>query len=571
MCGASAASRWTGSRRRSNAVVIAATNRAPSLTPPRYARRRNRPCGRRVAEELENSAWSRFTVMTPEGQVRGWITFSAAAEAGEKVARIQALVPDQVSDVDAVVVGAGPNGLAAAVTLAAAGLSVQVVEGASDAGGGCRTEALTLPGFAHDVCSSIHPLAMASPFFRRFDLAAHGVRLLVPEASYAQPLAGGRAAVAYPSLDRTVAELGADGASWRRLMQPLVDRADAILPAVLAPLRGVPPKPLRAARFAPVGPRSASALAARLTGENARALFAGVAAHAMLPLDRAPSGGFGAVLALLAHSVGWPAVEGGSRRITDALVNELKALGGSVVTGEWVRSLDQLPRARAVLLDLAPRQLLELAGDRLPSSYVRALSRYRYGPGVCKVDWALGGPVPWSAAECARAATVHVGGAFEEVARSEAHVAAGRHPEAPYVLVVQAGVVDPGRAPTGHHALWGYCHVPPGSTVDMSDRIEAQIERFAPGFRDLILARSVITASDQARRHPNYVGGDINVGMASLRQTIFRPTVRWNNYATPLRGIYLCSAATPPGGGVHGQCGMHAADAALRREFGRIV
>ena len=473
-----------------------------------------------------------------------------------------------MTDFDAVVVGAGPNGLAAAVTLAAAGLTVHVVEGASTPGGGCRTEQLTLPGIRHDVCSTIHPLAVASPFFRRFDLAARGVKLRYPEVAYAQPFDDGTAAAAYQCLSRTVDELGAGGPSWRRLMQPLVEHADAIVPAVLAPLRSVPAQPLRAARFGRHALRSAAAVAARLDGAPARALFSGVAAHAMLPLNRSPTGGFGTMLAMLAHAVGWPAVEGGSQRITDALVDELRATGGTIETGRWVTSLSALPPSRVVLLDVAPQQLLDLAGGTVPAAYSRQLRGYRYGPGVCKIDWALSAPVPWTAEVCRRSATVHLGGTFEEVARSEAEVATGRHPEAPYTLVVQAGVVDPTRAPSGRQGLWAYCHVPAGSTVDMTERIEAQIERFAPGFRDLILARSVLTAADEQAAHPNYVGGDINVGAATIRQTLFRPTVRWDNYRTPMRGVYLCSSATPPGGGVHGMCGFNAARSVLRHEFG---
>jgi phytoene dehydrogenase-like protein len=385
---------------------------------------------------------------------------------------------------DAIVVGSGPNGLAAAVTLAAAGLQVRVVEGASTLGGGCRTEALTLPGFRHDVCSAAHPLAVASPFFAAFGLPAHGVRLCYPDVAFAHPLDGGRAAVAYPNLRRTVDSLGAGGPSWGRLMQPLVDRADAIIPAVLAPLRAIPEHPVRSARFVRPALRSAAAVARGLDGADARALFAGAAAHAMLPLTQSPSGGFGVLLGLLAHTVGWPVVESGSAGIADALVAALLARGGSVETGHWVSSLAELPDARVVLLDLAPRQLLELAGARLPAAYARALRRFRYGPGVCKLDWALSGPVPWAASECRRAGTVHLGGTFAEVGQAEADVAAGRHPAAPFVLVVQAGVVDPTRAPAGQHALWGYCHVPAGSTVDMTASIEAQLERFAPGFRE---------------------------------------------------------------------------------------
>jgi phytoene dehydrogenase-like protein len=470
--------------------------------------------------------------------------------------------------VDAVVVGSGPNGLAAAITLARAGRSVVVYEGAASIGGGCRTEELTLPGFRHDVCSSVHPLALASPFFAGLDLSARGVRLLQPEVAYAQPLDGGQAALAYRSLSRTAEELGVGGPSWQALLAPLVDRSDGIVDAVLAPLR-VPRHPIRAARFAPVALRSATAVASRLQGAAARALFAGVSAHAMRPLNRPPTAAFGALLGLLAHSVGWPVVEGGSAGLADALVDVLDEAGGRIETGRWINSLAELPSARAVLLDLAPRQLLDLAEGRLPSFYASQLRRFRYGPGVCKVDWALSGPVPWTNAGTRLAATVHVGGAFDEVARAEASVAAGVHPERPFVLVVQAGVVDATRAPNGQQALWGYCHVPSGSTVDMTARIEAQIERFAPGFRDLILARSVRTAAEQQELHPNYIGGDIAVGAATLRQTVFRPTVRWDNYRTPLAGVYLCSSATPPGGGVHGMCGVYAARSALRHEFGR--
>ena len=469
---------------------------------------------------------------------------------------------------DAVVVGAGPNGLAAAITMAAAGLSVHVVEGADTPGGGCRTEELMLPGARHDVCSTVHPLALASPFLSRLNLDKRGVRLLQPEVAFAQPLDGGRAGAVLPSVDTTADTLGSDARAWRRLFGPLAERADAIVPAVLAPMRGVPDRPLQAARFGPPAVRSAKGLARRFESEEARALIAGVSAHSMRPLDRPVTGGFGLLLGLLAQTVGWPVVEGGSQRLTDALVGVLSDLGGTVETGQWVSSLDELPRSEAVLLDLAPTQLAALAGDRLPASYQRALRRYEYGPGVCKVDWVLSGPVPWAAEACRRAGTVHVGGTFEEVARAEAEVAAGRHADSPYVLVVQPSLVDPTRAPAGQHVLWAYCHVPNGSDVDMTERIEAQIERFAPGFRDLVVARSVLTAVDEQRLHPNYVGGDINVGAATLMQTVARPTLRWNNYRTPLRGVYLCSSATPPGGGVHGMCGEFAARTALRDVFG---
>ena len=460
-------------------------------------------------------------------------------------------------------VGSGPNGLAAAVTLARAGLSVHVIEGAVTPGGGCRTEELTLPGFRHDVCSAVHPLAAASPFFTGTDLAARGVRLLTPKVAFAHPLDGGRAAAVAGSVAETAGGLGPDGGAYRRLLDPLVREVGLTLPAILAPLRSVPGHPLAMARFGLEGILPASLLARRFRTEEARALLAGVAAHAMLPLTAPLTSAFGLVLMTAAHAVGWPVAEGGSAAITDALVAELTSLGGQVETGRWVQSLDSLPRARAVLLDVTPRQLLQLAGDRLGAAHRGALQRFRYGPGVCKVDWALSGPVPWQAAACREAGTVHLGGAFEEVARSESEVAAGKVPERPYCIVAQPGVVDPTRAPAGKQTLWAYCHVPAGSTADMADRIEAQIERFAPGFRDLILARAVRTAAGMEQYNPNYVGGDINGGAGTLRQTIFRPTPRWNPYRTPIRGVYLCSASTPPGGGVHGMCGAWAARTAL--------
>jgi len=471
-------------------------------------------------------------------------------------------------DFDAVVVGAGPNGLAAALTLAAAGLRVQVVEGASTAGGGCRTAELTVPGVRHDVCSTVHPLAAASPFFRWMRLQERGVRLLHPEVAFAHPLPQADAGAVYRSIEATADGLGADGRRWARTYQPLVDRLDDIVPAALAPLRRIPSHPVRAGRFAPIALRSAAGVTGRFRGEQAKALVAGVSAHAMLPLDRLPTGAFGALLTLLAHGVGWPVVEGGSQVIVDVMTSALTELGGQVVTGHWVSSLDELPPSRVVLFDLAPSQVAEICGDRLPGRYQTALRRYRHGPGVCKVDWALSGPVPWLDEACRRAGTVHVGGTFDEVAAAEGEVAAGRHPERPFALVVQPSLVDPTRAPDGRQVLWAYCHVPAHSTVDMTAAIEAQIERFAPGFRDLVVARSTMTAADEQQMHPNYVGGDINVGAATLRQMLFRPVVRWNDYATPNPTLFLCGSATPPGGGVHGMCGHNAARSVLRKAFG---
>jgi len=471
-------------------------------------------------------------------------------------------------DADALIVGSGPNGLAAGVVLAAAGLRVVVYEAAQSAGGGCRTEDLTLAGFVHDLCSAAHPLAVASPFFQRFDLSSRGVRLLQPELPFAHPLGGDRAVAVLPSVGETASALGADAPRYRRLFGPLVRHEEAITDAVLSSMRAFPRKPIPAAGFAFKGLRSASAVAGRFQTAKARALIAGVSAHSMLPLDRPITGGLGLLLGTLAHAVGWPVVEGGSAGITDAMVAAIEAAGGEIRTGVTVRSLSELPPARAVLLDLTPRAVVDLAGDRLPARYRRELSRFRYGVGVCKVDWALSGPVPWSAELCRRAGTLHLGGSFEEIAFAESEVAAGRHAESPYVLAVQPSVVDPSRAPVGQHTLWAYCHVPAGSTLDVSASIAGQIERFAPGFRDLVLASSTRTAADHQAHNANYVGGDISAGVQDLRQTLARPGFSWNPYRTPIQGHYLCSSSTPPGPGVHGRCGELAALTALRDVFG---
>lgn len=465
---------------------------------------------------------------------------------------------------DAIVVGSGPNGLAAAVTLARAGLEVLVYEGAESPGGGCRTAELTLPGFHHDVCSSVHPLLLASPFFDGIDLWGRGVRLCQPEVAFAHPIDGGRAAAVVSSVEETAATLAADAARYRRLLGPLVRDVPSIVPTVLSPMRSVPSRPLAMARFGARGVLPVSAMVRGFATDEGRALLAGAAAHAMRPMTGALTGAFALLFSMLAHAVGWPVVEGGSGRVVEALVGELESQGGRVVTGSWVRDMAELPPNRATLLDISPDQLLTLAGDRLPPGYRRQLRRYRYGPGVCKVDWALSGPVPWSAPACRQAGTLHVCGTFEEVARSEREVNAGRHPERPYCIVVQPAGADPSRAPEGRATLWAYCHVPAGSTVDMTERIEDQIERFAPGFRDLVLARVTRTAAELQGYDPNYVGGDVNAGAATVRQMLFRPAVRWNPYRTPVPGLYLCSAATPPGGGVHGMCGYFAARTVLR-------
>jgi phytoene dehydrogenase-like protein len=465
---------------------------------------------------------------------------------------------------DAIVVGSGPNGLAAAIALARAGRSVVVLEGRETVGGGLRSEELTLPGFLHDTCSAIHPLGVASPFFRSVPLAAHGVEWVHPPAPLAHPLDDGTAVVLERSLEATAAGLGRDGEAWRRLFGPLVAAAEQLVEGTLAPLR--PPRhPVVMARFGLRALRSASGLArSSFAGERARALLAGCAAHSMLPLGAPATASFGLVLALLGHAVGWPLPRGGSQRLADALAAHLVSLGGEIETGRPVASLAELPPARVTMLDVTPRQLLALAGDRLYGRYRRALERYRYGPGVLKLDFALSGPVPWSAPECARAATLHLGGTLGEIEAAEAEVARGGHPGRPYVLVAQQSVFEPSRAPAGSHTLWAYTHVPNGSTVDVTGLVEAQLERFAPGFRDLVLARSVLGPAALEERNPNYVGGDINGGSAELRQLFARPLVHPVPYRTPLEGVYLCSASTPPGGGVHGMCGYHAARAALR-------
>jgi phytoene dehydrogenase-like protein len=469
---------------------------------------------------------------------------------------------------DATVVGAGPNGLVAALTLARAGLAVDVYEAGAEPGGGCRTAELTLPGFRHDVCSAVHPLLLASPAFGDIDLSGNGVRLLTPEVAFAHPLEGGRGAGVGGTVADVAASLGADGDAYTRAFSGLVRDLDEVLPVFLGNMRSVPRHPVAAGAFGARALLSAKAMASRFRTDEGRALIAGAAAHSMLPLTAPLSGAFPRLFVALAHGYGWPVVEGGSAAVIDALVTELTSLGGRIETNCLVKNLADLPPTPTVVLDVTPRQLLELGGDRLSPRYTRALSRYRYGPGVCKVDWALSGPVPWATDACRRTVTVHVGGTFEEVARSEAEVNAGGHPERPYCLVAQPCLVDPTRAPEGRHTLWAYCHVPNGSDVDMTDRIEAQIERFAPGFRDLILARSTFTATATEEHNPSYVGGDINAGAATLRQMVFRPTARWNPYRTALRGVYLCSAATPPGGGVHGMCGLGAARTALH-DIGR--
>ncbi|MCH8206565.1 MAG: NAD(P)/FAD-dependent oxidoreductase [Chloroflexi bacterium] len=455
----------------------------------------------------------------------------------------------------------------AAIAIAQAGRSVLVVEAKETIGGGARSAELTLPGYVHDVCSAIHPLAVGSPFFSTLPLSEHGLEWIHPPACLAHPFDDGSAAVLERSVEMTADGLGRDAAAYRKLMSPLVINWDKLARQLLGPLR--PPRhPLVLARFGMRAVRSAQGLAkAFFKGEKARALFAGMAAHSFLRLDRPPSAAFGLVLGASGHAVGWPIPRGGSQGISDALAGYLRSIGGEIVTGTSIESVDELPRARAILLDVTPRQVIRIAGSRLPRGYRRKLEGYRYGPGVFKMDWALDGPVPWKAPECARAGTVHLGGTIDEIVGSERLVWEGEHPEKPLVLLAQQSLFDPSRAPEGMHTAWAYCHVPNGSRFDMTDRIESQIERFAPGFRDRILARSVMSTERLEEYNPNYIGGDINGGIQDFRQLFTRPTLSLVPYSTPARGLYICSSSTPPGGGVHGMCGYHAARAALRRDL----
>jgi phytoene dehydrogenase-like protein len=466
---------------------------------------------------------------------------------------------------DAVVIGAGPNGLAAAITLAQAGRAVLLVEAANVVGGGTRSQELILPGFTHDVCSAVHPLGIASPFFRTLPLDKYGLSWIHPSAPLAHPLDDGSAVVLERSVDQTAANLGEDGDRYVRIFDRLV-RDWPRLEALLLGISPFPRHPIAAAGFGLRAMRSAKSVAhSAFRGERARALFAGLAAHAILPLERVPTAAFGLMLAIFGHAVGWPFAKGGSRSIANALQSHFESLGGEVVTGHLVQSIDDLPEARAILCDVAPRQLLHIAAGRLPGRYRRELARYRYGPGVCKVDWALAQPIPWRAQECLRAGTVHLGGTIAEIAESERAPWKDEHATKPFVILAQPTLFDPSRAPKGKHIAWAYCHVPNGSQLDVSDRIEMQLERFAPGFRSTILKRNVIVAARMELHNPNLIGGDITGGSAELAQLFLRPT--WRRYRTPTKGLYLCSASTPPGAGVHGLCGHLAAHAALRDGF----
>lgn len=471
------------------------------------------------------------------------------------------------SEYDAVVIGSGPNGLAAAIEFARAGRKVVVFEAKDTVGGGMRSQELTLPGFVHDVCSAVHPLGLGSPFFRKLPLEQYGLHWIQPDAPLAHPLDDGTAILMERSMEATAAHLGVDAAAYRKLMTPLVNAWPKIDEALLGPLR-FPHHPLALARFGLSALRSARGLAQSVfKAERAQALLAGLSAHSMLSLRQPPSAAFGLVLGMLAHSVGWPIPQGGSQHIANALAAYFLELGGEIETGVEVEMVADLPAARAVLFDVTPRQLLSIAGNELSSSYRRQLEHYRYGPGVFKLDYALDRPLPWKAAECGRAGTVHLGGTLAEICAAEEAVARGENPEKPFVLLVQSSLFDSTRAPAGKHTLWAYCHVPNGSTFDMTARIEAQIERFAPGFGPLVLARHSFSPAQMHAYNSNYVGGDINGGLQSLTQLFTRPSLRLIPYTTSAKRLYICSASTPPGGGVHGMGGYFAAQAALKRSF----
>jgi phytoene dehydrogenase-like protein len=482
---------------------------------------------------------------------------------------VSAHKPYALESYDAVVVGAGPNGLAAAITLVRNGLSTLLVEAEATPGGGMRSCELTLPGYTHDLCSAVHPLGIGSPFFASLPLARHGLTWIDSPAPLAHVFADGSATLLERSIDATAAQFDRDGPAYRRLLEPFVEQFDELLPMILGPLR-FPRHPFLMARFGLSAVQSMRFLAkSHFRGAQPSALLAGIAAHAMVPLDSLVTSSFALTLAMAGHAVGWPIARGGSQAIADALVAHYRELGGELALGLRVQKLDDLPSARAYLFDVSPQQLLSIAGDQLPAMYQRRVKRFRYGPGVFKVDWAMSGPIPWRDPRCRRAVTVHLSGDLDQVSASEDAVNKGKFSERPFVLLGQPSLVDETRAPPGMHTVWAYCHVPHGSDVDALPAIEAQLEQFAPGFRDLVVARFTRNAVELAQHSPNYVGGDISGGVSDLTQLFFRPVLRVDPYATPNDKLFLCSASTPPGGGVHGMCGYWAARSALRKVFGK--
>jgi len=466
---------------------------------------------------------------------------------------------------DAVVVGSGPNGLAAAIELARNGCSVCIFEAAEVPGGGMRSAEWTLPGFIHDTCAAIHPLARSSPFFNSLPLEQHGLKWIQPDAALAHPLDGGDAVILERSIGQSATALREDGIRYSRLMLPFVNRWDDLAADVLAPIH-FPHNPILLARFVRLAIQSSTSLArSHFVSERARALFAGIAAHSVLPLETPGTAGFGLLLGILGHVNGWPLAEGGSQKLADALCSYFRSLGGKIVTNSRIDTLDALPKAKAILCDLTTHEFLRISADRLPHAYKTKLQRFRYAAGVFKMDWALRAPIPWRARDCARAATLHVGGTMGEIAANESGLSEGKIPQKPFVIMAQQSIFDRTRAPAGMHTAWGYCHVPNGCTTDMTETIENQIERFAPGFRDCILARHTMSSTQMEAYNPNYAGGDITGGAANLLQLLRRPIISRHPYATPVPGLFICSSSTPPGGGVHGMCGYHAARTALYR------
>jgi len=475
-----------------------------------------------------------------------------------------------VSGYDAIVVGSGPNGLSAAIVLASRGLSVLVREANETIGGGTRSFELTLPGFQHDVCSAVHPMALASPFFRSLPLADHGLEWIQPPLPLVHPFDDAPPAVLDRSIAATGKTINPDSVAYQRLMAPLVARWDQLVPEILAPMLHLPSRPVSLARFGLRAPWPAASLANTVfKGSRAKALFAGLAAHSVVALEKPATSAIGLVLAAAGHAGGWPIPRGGSQRIAAALASYFRSLGGTIETNAEVETLDDLPPARAIMLDVTPRQVLRIAATRLSESYKRRLSRFSYGPGVFKIDWALSGPIPWTYPECTRSATLHLGGSANEIEASERAAWNGTITGKPFVLLAQPSLFDATRAPAGHHTGWAYCHVPNGSREDMTEAIEAQVERFAPGFHDLVLARHTKNTVELERSNANLVGGDIGGGANNLLQLLARPLLAVDPYRTPAKGVYLCSSSTPPGGGVHGMCGYHAARSALKHTFGQ--
>lgn len=470
------------------------------------------------------------------------------------------------SDYDVVVVGSGPNGLSAAIAAKREGLSVLLVEGKDTIGGGLRSQELTLPGFKHDICSAIHPLAAASPYFRSLPLDEYGLEYLYPEYAVTHPFEDGTNAVLYKSLQKTAAFLDRDGESYKQLMEPIVKNWDGLLKDVLGPLK-VPSHPLNMAMFGIDAVKSASQLSQRFRTKEAKGLWAGMAAHSIQPLSNLTTSAIGLVLMAAGHVGGWPIPKGGSKSISDSLAAYFISLGGEIETGLYVKSLSQLPSAKALLFDITPKQLLEIAGHKLSSIYKWQLRRYQYGMGVFKIDWALDAPIPFLAEESRAAGTIHIGNTLEEIAYSEEQISKGKHPDRPFVLLAQQSLFDKSRAPEGKQVGWAYCHVPNGSSVDMTERIENQIERFAPGFKERILARHTMNTFEMEKYNPNYVGGDINGGLLDITQLFTRPALRASPYKTSAKGMYICSSSTPPGPGVHGMCGFYAAKRALKDVF----